>query len=131
MMVDFTSTQVGVDEQTRRGARLLASVVAQALKDLAIIPTSQEKHYGKNFNAHAYESLKFFYDEDSPFKRYAFMIGIDPGSFVFHMENRALADTSPENHKIPFLAERDLRIMRARIKWYKVQMAEAKHARPE
>jgi hypothetical protein len=130
-MVDFTSTQVGVDEQTRRGARLLASVVAQALKDLAITPSHQEKHYGKNYNAHAYESLKFFYDENSPFKRYAYIIGIDPGSFVFHMENRAFAEISPESNKIPFLPERDLRIMRARIGWHKVQMAEEKHARPE
>ena len=130
-MVDFVSTQVGVDDQTKRCARLLASVIAQSLKDIAITPTSQERHYGKNFNAHAYESLKFFYDDESPFKRYSNLIGIDPGSFIFHLENRAFAEVGPENNKIPFLAERDLRVMRARIKWYKVQRAEAQHARPE
>ncbi|NBS68731.1 hypothetical protein EBT31_07420 [bacterium] len=130
-MVDFTSTQDGVDEQTKRCARLLASVIAQALKDIAIVPTSQEKHYGKNFNSHAYESLKFFYEEESPFKRYAYLVGIDPGSFIFHLENRAFTEVGPENTKIPFLAERDLRVMRSRIKWYKVQQAEAQHARPK
>ena len=130
-MVDFTSTQQGIDEQAKRCARLLAAVIAQALKDLSITPTSQERHYGRNLVANCYESLKFFYDEDSPFKRYAFMVGIDPGAFVFHLENRTFEYSGPENTKIPYLAERDLRIMRTRIGWYKVQQAEAKHARPE
>jgi hypothetical protein len=130
-MVDFVSTQVGVDDQTKRCARFLAAVIAQALRDLAITPTSQERHYCRNYVSNCYESLRFFYEEESPFKRYATLIGIDPGSFIFHLENRMFVDESPDQKKLPFIPERDIRIMRARIKWYKVQQAEAKNARPE
>jgi hypothetical protein len=130
-MVDFTSTSDGIDDQSKRSAQFLAAIIAQALRDLSISPSGEEKRDCRNYNANAYESLKFFFDQGTPFKHYAFMVGIDPESFIYNLQNRMFVDESPEKKKVPYIHEKDMRVMRARIKWYKIQYVEANNDRPK
>jgi len=124
-MVDFTSTQVGIEPQAQRSARLVAAVIAQALKDLTIPLTITEKKQRLNIITDAYESLKFFYSPESPFKRYAYMVGIDPKSFLYNLELR-MHSRGVGSGKKPFLTHRDLRIIRVRVSMFKVYMATQK-----
>lgn len=119
-MVDFTSTQVGIEPQAQRCARLLAAVLAQALKDLTIVPTGSEKKQRLNMNRDAHESLKFFYEPESPFKRYAYLVGLDPKAFIQNLELRMLSRGVGVG-KNTSLSHRDVRIMRIRVIWYKNQ----------
>jgi hypothetical protein len=133
-MVDFTSTQVGIDAESQRSARLLAAVLAQALKDLTIPPTGQEKKQRLNINRDAYESLRFFYEPESPFKRYAYLVGLDPKAFIQNLELRMLSRGVGVG-KNTSLSHCDVRIMRIRSIWYKNQRAiqkarEKEDARP-
>ena len=127
-MVDFTSTQQGIDDQSARCARLVAAVIAQALRDLAIPINENERKHGMNLVANAYESLRFFYDENSPFKQYAAMVGIEAKPFIYNLETR---DYDGQKVKHPFLKDRELRTIRRRLRWYKVLLAEMNNARPQ
>lgn len=127
-MVDFTSTQQGIDDQSARCARLVAAVIAQALRDLAIPINENEKKHGINLVGNAYESLKFFYDSSSPFKQYAVMVGVEAKPFIDNLESR---DYESQEVKHPYLKDRELRTIRRRLRWYKVLLAEMKNERPQ
>ena len=127
-MIDFISTHPAIDNQTARCARLISAIIAQALRDLTIPVTENEKRHGINLVSNCYESLRFFYDENSPFKTYAVMVGTEAKPILQNLENR---DYESQKVKHPYLKDRELRTLRRRIRWYKVLLAEMKNARPE
>lgn len=86
-MIDLLSTR-NVDEQTRACARLLASVIAQAVQDAAtpfgtvaindkMVYESKSK---RNLNHTARSAIRWLFFPDSVFPLYASMIGLDAQS---------------------------------------------------
>lgn len=120
-MIDFVSTSESIDDQSRKCAQFISAVIAQALRDLMIKPSFIEKTKRCNIQTDPLQSLNFFYGEESPFKQYAFMVGIDPESFIHNLETRSFgkADEDGQFRKIPFITYRNSRIMKVRINWYK------------
>lgn len=73
-MIDFVSTREGMDVQSARCARLLAAVIAQAIKDAAHPPNDTERKARGN-SGHAYRAIKFLFESDGPMDVYANLIG--------------------------------------------------------
>lgn len=128
-MIDFTSTAQGIDDQSKRCAQFVAAIIAQAIRDLSMRPTATERRQRLNLLTDAYESAKFFCDEDSPFKHYAFMVGMDPQAFLHNLEKRSF--TTEREKKYSPISYRDARIMRVRLGWYRLQKVMENNARPK
>ena len=107
MSIDFVSSRNGVDVQSQRCTRLIAAVIAQAIKDLTLRPTAQERNNRININPNAIRSVYFF--KSKTFLDYAALIGMDGGEF---MKRAVLGDISARN-----ISEADVRAMRARLRW--------------
>lgn len=107
MSIDFLSTREGIDVQTERCAKLVAAVIAQALKDLMKKPTAQERKNRINTDPSAIRSVNFF--KSKVFLQYSALIGMDGDEFM----NRAKrGDISSKQ-----ISEADVRVMRARLRW--------------
>jgi len=74
-MIDFISTRSGTDPQTAACARLLACVIAQAIRDACKKPMKEEKNLSKNIDGESTGALRFLVGEDSAFPLYASLIG--------------------------------------------------------
>ncbi len=123
-MIDFMSTRLGIDEQSKRCAHFIAAILAQAVNDLSIPCNASEKRNRRNTCVDALASIRFFYEENSPFKIYASAIGIDPQAFIYNLEHRSFnRNNDLTKPKKPYISDRDARIMRVRIKFYKNQQA--------
>ena len=107
MSIDFVSSRNGVDAQSQRCAQLIAAVVAQALKDLTLKPTPQERKNRINIDSNAIRSVRFF--KSKIFLDYAALIGMDGGEFMKH----AVRGDISARH----ISEVDVRAMRARLRW--------------
>ena len=123
MTIDFVSTRNGVDVQSQRCAKLIASIIAQALTDLTVKPTSKERIGKININADAVRSIRFFQSET--FFQYAALVGFDGKEFL---DRITVGGTTTEyNGKewvtklrvIPknYISEMGLRTIRARMRW--------------
>ena len=123
MTIDFVSTRNGVDVQSQRCAKLIASIIAQALTDLTVKPTSKERMGKININADAVRSIRFFQSET--FFQYAALVGFDGKEFL---DRITIGGTTTEyNGKewvtklrvIPknYISEMGLRTIRARMRW--------------
>lgn len=107
MSIDFLSTNENVDTQTQRCARLIAAVIAQALKDLTLMPSAQERKKLINTNENAIRSINFFRSET--FLQYAAFVGMDGKEFLTRMERGNINKNQ--------ITEGDQRVMRARLRW--------------
>lgn len=107
MSIDFLSTREGTDIQTQRCAKLIAAVIAQALKDLTHKPTAQERKNRMNIEPSAIRSVNFF--KGKVFLQYAALIGMDGNEFM----NRAVHGSISAKQ----ISEADVRAMRARLRW--------------
>ena len=123
MTIDFVSTRNGVDVQSQRCAKLIASIIAQALTDLMVKPTPKERIGKININADAVRSIRFFQSET--FFQYAALVGFDGKEFL---DRITVGGTTTEyNGKewvtklrvIPknYISEMGLRTIRARMRW--------------
>ena len=123
MTIDFVSTRNGVDVQSQRCAKLIASIIAQALTDLTVKPTPKERIGKININADAVRSIRFFQSET--FFQYAALVGFDGKEFL---DRITVGGTTTEyNGKewvtklrvIPknYISEMGLRTIRARMRW--------------
>jgi hypothetical protein len=123
MTIDFVSTRNGVDVQSQRCAKLIASIIAQALTDLTVKPTSKERIGKININADAVRSIRFF--QSDTFFQYAALVGFDGKEFL---DRITVGGTTTEyNGKewvtklrvIPknYISEMGLRTIRARMRW--------------
>lgn len=107
MSIDFLSTREGVDVQTQRCAKLIAAVIAQALKDLMLKPTAQERENRLNINSNAIRSVDFF--RSKVFLQYAALIGMDGEEFMSHAIRGSISAKQ--------ISEADVRAIRARLRW--------------
>jgi len=117
-VIDLLSTYEDIEEETRNAAHLIAGVIAMAIEDLCMIPTDEELRHNCNLNYNAIGSLNFFFNERSMFKAYAFLIGLEPTSFVKALERRQYESESDKKTKIPYLNYDDVQSMRMRIHWW-------------
>lgn len=107
MSIDFVSSRNGVDAQSQRCAQLVAAVIAQAVKDLTVKPTAQERKNRMNIDPNAIRSVRFF--KSATFLDYAALIGMDGEEFMKH----AVRGDISARH----ISEADIRAMRARLRW--------------
>ena len=117
-MIDLISTHEGVQEDTRCAAHLIAGVIAMAIEDLCLVPTTEEIQNNCNLRRHAIGSLNFFFNPKSMFPAYASMIGVDAGTFRNALERRTYEDESDKKTKIPYLSYNEVKAMRLRIHWW-------------
>lgn len=109
-MIDFVSTQAGINSQSAACARLLAAVIARALEDLAIKPTEKEWKNGVNLQAEPTRSVRFF--KGKLFPHYAALIGMDAKSFIYY-----LTQEGKKGHRGSRFDEMDYRTIRSRLRW--------------
>lgn len=107
MSIDFVSTRNGVDVQAQRCAQLVAAVIAQAVKDLTVKPTAQERKNRMNIDPNAIRSVRFF--KSSIFLDYASLIGMDGREFMKHAARGNISERQ--------ISEANVRAMRARLRW--------------
>ena len=74
-MLDFVSTREGTDAETRGCARLVAAVIASAVRDACEPPTSEELRTHSNRKTSARQALRFLFGRHSVFSLYAELIG--------------------------------------------------------
>lgn len=109
-MIDYVSTQAGIDSQSAACARLLAAVIAKALEDLATKPTEKEWKNGVNLQAEPTRSVRFF--KGKLFPHYAALIGMDAKSFIYY-----LTQEGKKGHRGSRFDEMDYRTIRSRLRW--------------
>lgn len=117
-MIDLISTHDNIEENTRTAAHLVAAIIAMAIQDICIVPTDEEMRHKCNLNTNAIQSLKFFFNPNSPFKAYAFLIGLEPNSFRRALETRQYEHETESRKKAPNLKHNDVKAMRMRIHWW-------------
>lgn len=120
-MIDFISSRTDIDDQTAACARLLAAVIAQAIRDACERPSSQEKHLELNRQVDALQSIDFLFNDASRFPRYAELLGVSHESI-----RSALLE--PKGGGID---DAQRRIVKIRLQWYRQEMAAKKAARPK
>lgn len=114
-MIDFVSTRDKIDVDTVRCARLLAAIIAQAIRDAAIKPTKDEKKFRRN-HKHAYLSMTFLFEPHGAFDVYAGLIGVDAESIRSALlSRRRLSNSSHVKH---LFNDQDRRIIQMRHAWY-------------
>jgi hypothetical protein len=74
-MIDFVSTRHTTDSQTAACARLLAAVIAQAIKDASTPLNTDERRQRRNLNCEARQAIHFLFGRDSVFPLYASLVG--------------------------------------------------------
>lgn len=114
-MIDFVSTRDKIDVETVRCARLLAAIIAQAIRDAARKPTKDEKKFRRS-HKHAYLSMTFLFEPHGAFDVYAGLIGLDAESVrVALLSRRRLSSSSHVKH---LFNEQDRRIIQMRHAWF-------------
>jgi hypothetical protein len=119
-MIDFISSRTDIDDQTAACARLIAAVIAQAIRDACERPSNQEKHLELNRHVDALHAIDFLFNNASVFPRYAALIGASHESI-----RSALLEPTGGG-----IDEGQRRIIRIRLQWYRQEMAAKKAARP-
>lgn len=117
-MIDLLSTTDGIDEQLQKQLHLVAAVIAKAIEDICMVPSSEELKHRCNLNFHAIDALNFFYGDRSMFKTYATIIGLDPEIFLEAMERREYEHHTNKKGNNPWLSHLDVKAMRMRINWW-------------
>lgn len=75
-MIDFTSTSAGIAQQAQCCARLLAAVVALAVRDAAAPFTKDEKRLRKNLSSEAATAIHFMFHPQGGLDAYCAWIGM-------------------------------------------------------
>ena len=88
-MIDFVSTRQTTDAQTAACARLLAAVIALAIKDACKPMTAYEKRKERNLDSEARQAIRFLFGADSVFPLYASLIGSSAEAIRFALMNKA------------------------------------------
>jgi len=110
-MIDFVSTRQTTDAQTAACARLLAAVIAQAIKDACKPMTADEK---RNLDSEARQAIQFLFGADSVFPLYASLIGSSAEAIRFALLNKA-EDMVPAASR--GFSDMDRRILKGRMRW--------------
>lgn len=119
-MIDLISTR-NVDHQTRGCARLLAAVIAQAVKDASSPMSSYASHEGRmiheknvkrNLNWDARSAIRWLFFPGSVFPAYAMLIGLDANQ----IRSNLLSHRHEQN---AMLTSEQRRIIRTRLDFEK------------
>ncbi len=113
-MIDFVSTRQTTDAQTAACARLLAAVIAQAIKDACKPMTADEKRKERNLDSEARQAIQFLFGADSVFPLYASLIGSSAEAIRFALLNKA-EDMAPAESR--GFSDMDRRILNGRMRW--------------
>lgn len=121
-MIDFVSTRPGVDAQAARGAKLLAAIIADAVRQASKKPTRRELDAKRNFDAaegsHPALSIWFLFDDESPFNQYAQLIGLSaPDMRAALLSDRKLNEQTIKGSPAAFTAIQR-RIIKIRYRFY-------------
>jgi hypothetical protein len=112
-MLDFLSSRPSTDEQTRRCAGLLATIIADSIRTLGVKPRKEEfKRRGSDGDAQ--ESLNFLFRKDSPFPVYAQLIGLDAQA----IREKVLQISEHDKNLVPDWGPMQRKAARLRIHWY-------------
>lgn len=117
-MLDLMRTRMGADSTTEGCAKLLASVIADAIECASSPPREEEKKRRMNINwdsCDAARSVWFLFDDDSPFRLYAQLIGADA-----HDIRRALLDPDKKYSPKGGFSDSKAHNVRTRYRWYKL-----------
>ena len=117
-VIDLISTREDIEEETRTAAHLLAGIIAMAIEDLCIEPTTDEIQNRCNLNKNAISSLTFFFNPKSAFRAYANLIGIDPQYFLSALQKRNFEGESDRRNKVPYLACSQVNAIKMRVYWW-------------
>ena len=119
-MFDLVSTRPGVDPQTAACARLLETVIADAI-DQARTPINQReiKRYRNidNQDHHPGLSIWFLFDDESPFREYAHLIGLSADETRLAL----LDDRTLDDPIRPLFSYRDRYVIQLRYRMYQEQ----------
>lgn len=113
-MIDFVSTRQTTDAQTAACARLLAAVIAQAIKDACKPMTADEKRKEKNLDSEARQAIQFLFGTDSVFPLYASLIGSSAESIRFALLNKAEDMVQVASRSF---SDMDRRVLKGRMRW--------------
>ena len=113
-MIDFVSTRQTTDAQTAACARLLAAVIAQAIKDACKPMTADEKRKKKNLDSEARQAIQFLFGTDSVFPLYASLIGSSAESIRFALLNKAEDMVQVASRSF---SDMDRRVLKGRMRW--------------
>ena len=123
-MLDLVSTRPGVDTQAARCARLLAAIIADAVRQASTRPLDREIKQERNNDCadwHPALGIWFLFDEESPFDKYAQYIGLSAKDF-----REALLGTHELDAHLtrPIFTNADRRVIKARHRWYLLEKQE-------
>ena len=121
MSVDYISTDPSVEPQTRACARLLTAVVASAVQDMAIKPSSDEQRLCRNIDLTARHALSWVFEPSPVFVGYCQMIGADSTAMA-----EALLSDCKLGHGAAF-TDLDRRIVQARHRWWMQERRTREH----
>jgi hypothetical protein len=119
-MIDFVSTRQTTDPQTAACARLLAAVIAQAIKDACAPMSGEEKKQERNLNTDARQAIKFLFGADSVFPLYAVLIGSSADDIRAALLRRANAAGDADRG----ISDMQRRIVAGRMRWHKGERAQ-------
>lgn len=114
-MIDLISTRDSTDPHTAGCARLLASVIADAIHCASRPPRDDEVKFRINMNWESCDSARsmwFLFDDDSPFRLYAKLIGLDADSI-----RDALLDKNKQYAPKGGFSAGEARVIRIRYQW--------------
>lgn len=96
-MLDFVSTRATTDEQTAKCAKLLAAVIAQAIRDACAHITAETSAEQRRRDANAREAILFLFGPDSVFPLYAALIG----SSAYAIRAALMALAAADDESVP------------------------------
>lgn len=117
-MLDLMRTRTGADPTTEGCAKLLAAIISDAIECASSTPREEEKKRRMNINwdsCDAARSVWFLFDDASPFRAYAHLIGVDAQDI-----RRALLDPHKKYPPKSGFSESKAHNVRTRYRWYKL-----------
>ncbi len=113
-MIDFVSTRESTDPETRKNAQLLASIIAQFIRDASTKPSDKEANDCRNWNEDASRAVAYLFDEGSPFEDHIELLGGSAATFRAALRS----DRSLDGSSLFTTVQR--RIIQARLRWYRI-----------
>lgn len=111
-MIDFVSTRPGIDQNTRAAAQMVASIIAQMIRDASHRPTKDEAATHRNLNWDARAAIVYLFRPESPFETHIELLGGSAAPFrAALLSNRELQERGPFT---PY----QRRVIQARYHWW-------------
>jgi hypothetical protein len=130
-MLDLVSTREDIDPQTAANAKLLAAIIADAVRQASQKPSKQEQAARRNLdhdNYHPGLSIWFLFNDESVFKTYAQLIGLEAQAFRdAFLSDRTLKERTVKGQPAPFTSM-ERRVIKQRYAWYREEQVALRKA---